>query len=334
MTIRDVGEFAFLRRLRARLPDAFHTSQVRLDVGDDCAALALPGTTVLTTDAMIEGVHFRTGWTPFDVLGRKAFAVNASDVAAMGGEPTFALLNLGLPPDTSVEALDALFGGFLAAAGDHRTSLVGGNLSVAPQFTIAVTLLGRVAAGLITRAGARSGDDLYVSGTVGDAALGLRLLTDEPSANADSTAVHDLTERFLQPTARVAVGRALAAQRLATAMIDVSDGLLQDLGHLCEASHVGALVEADLLPLSDAYRAVVGSDCTPALTGGEDYELLFSAPRATRLEIRNVAGACGCALTRIGGVRPRDAGVGVVLPDGVHPADEFCGFDHFSPRPI
>ena len=332
MTIRDVGEFAFLRRLRARLPDVFHAAQVRLDVGDDCAALALPGTTVLTTDALIEGVHFRPAWAPFDVLGRKAFAVNASDVAAMGGAPTFALLNLGVPPDTPVEALDALFDGFIAAAGEHRASLVGGNLSMARQCTIAVTLLGRVASGLVTRAGARAGDDLYVSGTVGDAALGLRLLTDGGSDNVDPAAVHDLTARFLQPAPRVSVGCALANQRLVTAMIDVSDGLLQDLGHLCEASHVGALVEADRLPLSDAYRTVAGSDCTPALTGGEDYELLFSAPRAARPALRDMAGAPDCALTRIGRVQPQDGGVGVVLPDGVHPAAEFSGFDHFASR--
>ena len=332
MTIRDVGEFAFLRRLRARLPDACHAAQVRLDAGDDCAALALPGTTVLTTDALIEGVHFRPGWAPFDVLGRKAFAVNASDVAAMGGTPTFALSNLGVPPDTPVEALDALFDGFIAAAGEQRASLVGGNLSMAPQLTIAVTLLGRVASGLVTRAGARPGDDLYVSGTVGDAALGLRLLADETGSDSNSAAVHSLTARFLLPTARVSVGCALADQRLATAMIDVSDGLLQDLGHLCEASHVGALVEADRLPLSDAYRTVAGSDCTQALTGGEDYELLFSAPRAARPALQNMAGVHGCALTRIGRVQPQDDGVGVVLPDGVHPAAEFSGFDHFAPR--
>lgn len=332
MTIRDVGEFAFLRRLRARLPDACHAAQVRLDVGDDCAALALPGTTVLTTDALIEGVHFRPGWAPFDVLGRKAFAVNASDVAAMGGTPTFALSSLGVPPDTPVEALDALFDGFIAAAGEQRASLVGGNLSMAPQLTIAVTLLGRVASGLITRAGAQAGDDLYVSGTVGDAALGLRLLADGTGSDTNSTAVHGLTKRFLLPTARVSVGCALANRRLATAMIDVSDGLLQDLGHLCEASRVGALVEADRLPLSDAYRTVAGSDCTPALTGGEDYELLFSAPRAARPALQNMAGVHGCALTRIGRVQPQDDGVGVALPDGVHPAAEFSGFDHFAPR--
>ena len=165
---------------------------------------------------------------------------------------------------------------------------------------------------------------------MGDAALGLRLLTNGRSDTVDPATVHALTERFLQPTARVSVGCALADQRLATAMIDVSDGLLQDLGHLCEASHVGALVEADRLPLSDAYRTVAGSDYTPALTGGEDYELLFSVPRAARRAIRNVAGAC--ALTRIGRVQPRDGGVGVVLSDGVHPAAEFSGFDHFATR--
>lgn len=335
MNIRDLGEFPFLRRLHERLPPAFHASQIRLGVGDDCAALSLPGTTVLTTDALIEGVHFQTDWASFETLGRKAFAVNASDIAAMGGEPTFALLNVGAPQDSRIENLDAFFDGFVEAARAEHTALIGGNMSAARVLTIAVTLLGHAAHGLVSRAGAQVDDDLYVTGNLGDAAVGLRLLTGELDAGAETTSGRDLTQRFLLPTARMAIGRQLTARRLATAMIDVSDGLLQDLGHLCEASRVGAVVAAHRLPVSDGYRAINGDeDYSLALAGGEDYELLFSAPPAVRPAIPDVALACGCPISRIGRVRVPGEGIRVVMPDGAHPASEFAGFDHFSRGPV
>src|SRR5262245_35765516 len=173
MKLRDLGEFPFLRRLRERVPT---DARVLLGIGDDCAALTLPGTTVLTTDAMIENVHFRREWISFRLLGEKAFVVNASDIAAMGGEPTFALLNLGVPQDEEVEDLDAFFAGFVRAAKSCCASLVGGNMSAAPCLMISVTLLGHAAHGVITRAHAQLGDDVYVTGTLGDAALGLRML--------------------------------------------------------------------------------------------------------------------------------------------------------------
>ncbi len=328
MKIRDLGEFPFLRRLRDRLPD---DPRVRLGVGDDCAALSLSGITVLTTDAMIEGVHFRCEWTPFSVLGEKAFAVNASDVAAMGGEPTFALLSLGVPQDYAVADLDAFFDGFLDAAGAHTTALVGGNMSAAPVFMISVSLLGRTLHDPITRSGARVGDDVYVTGTVGDAALGLRLLREEKAGSLEDVAVQQVKQRFLCPTARVAVGRKIAARQLATAMIDVSDGLLQDLGHLCAASRVGAVIEVAALPLSNGYRTLLGTDDWQlALTGGEDYELLFSAPVDARSEISDVAAQSGCPITRIGSLGPHAEGVRVTLAGNVRSATEFTGFDHFA----
>ncbi len=331
MKIRDLGEFPFLRRLRARLPHASLDPRIQLGVGDDCAALSLPGLTVLTTDAMIAGVHFQCEWAPFFVLGQKAFAVNASDVAAMGGEPAFALLSLGVPQDSAVEDLDAFFDGFLEAAQQMRTTLIGGNMSAAPVLMISVALLGQTPHGPIARSGARVADEVYVTGTLGDAALGLRILTGELAGEAESLAAQHLKQRFLCPTARVTVGKELAAQDLATAMIDVSDGLLQDLGHLCEASQVGAVVEAHRLPLSEGYRTFLGAqDWVPALAGGEDYELLFSATVTARPRIQHLADQSGCAITRIGSLVPQAAGVTVRLPDGPRAAGEFTGFNHFA----
>ena len=328
MKIRDLGEFPFLRRLRDRMSN---DPRVRLGVGDDCAAVSLPGITVLTTDSMIEGVHFRCEWTPFSVLGEKAFAVNASDVAAMGGEPTFALLSLGVPQDYAVADLEAFFDGFLDAAGAYTTSLVGGNMSAAPVFMISVSLLGCTPHAPIARSGARVGDDVYVTGTVGDAALGLRLLREEKAGSLEDAAAQQVKQRFLCPTARVSVGREIAARQLATAMIDVSDGLLQDLGHLCAASQVGAIIEAAALPLSNGYRTLLrADDWKLALTGGEDYELLFSAPVDARPEISEVASKSDCPVTRIGSLAPQADGVRVKLGDGMRSATEFTGFDHFA----
>jgi thiamine-monophosphate kinase len=323
MKLSDLGEFSFLRRLRARVPA---DPRVVLGVGDDCAAVTLAGLALLTTDALVEGVHFRLAWTTFSFLGEKAFAVNASDIAAMGGEPTCALLSLGVPRTCEVEELEAFFDGFLRAAAPSGTTLVGGNLSAAPCMMISVTLLGRAPYGTLTRAGARVGDDLYVSGTLGDAALGLRLLQEgreEPVAQQSKA-------RFLRPAARLTLGQEIAARRLATAMIDISDGLLQDLGHLCEESRVGALVEAAALPLSPAYRTLVGEqNWGMALTGGEDYELLFAAPPEQRAAIQDLARGTHCPITRIGRVVPRAERIKVRGPDGAVFAPGRSGYDHF-----
>jgi thiamine-monophosphate kinase len=323
MKLSDIGEFPFLRRLRDRVPSA---QRVVLGLGDDCAALSLSGVTLCTTDALIEDVHFRREWTTFSVLGEKAFAVNASDIAAMGGEPTFALLSLGVPQTCEVEDLDAFFDGFIEAATACGAALIGGNLSAAPCLMLSVTLLGRAQHGAVTRSGARVGDDLYVTGTLGDAALGLRLL----QAGRDDPEARSITARFLSPSARLTVGREVAARHLATAMIDVSDGLLQDLGHLCEESHVGAVIEAPALPLSAGYRALLGAqDWDIALTGGEDYELLFSAPVERRTAVQELIQVSDCLITRIGSIVPEAESLRVRGPGGAVYTPEHSGYDHF-----
>ena len=326
MKLRDLGEFPFLRRLQERLPS---DSRVLLGVGDDCAALTLPGTTVITTDAMIEGVHFRRQWTSLATLGEKAFAINASDIAAMGGEPTFALLSLGVPQETEVEDLEAFFDGFLRAARECGTALIGGNMSAAPCLMISVTLLGQTSHGVITRSGASVGDAVYVTGTLGDAALGLRMLQE---GRSDSSAAK-VKARFLCPTIRFSVSRGLAEHQLAHAMIDVSDGLLQDLGHLCAASHVGAAIDALALPLSTAYRALVGERLwETALGGGEDYELLFCTAGQHREAIAQLAQASGCLITCIGRIVPESEGLSVRGRDGAPLRLTHPGFDHFRQR--
>jgi thiamine-monophosphate kinase len=275
---------------------------------------------------MIENVHFRREWTSFSVLGERAFTVNASDIAAMGGKPTFALLSLGVPQECEVEDLDAFFDGFVRAAGACGAALIGGNMSAAPCLMLSVTLLGQAPHRVVTRGGAQVGDDLYVTGTLGDAALGLRMLQ-EGRTTADAQVVR---ERFLRPTARLAIGWEVAARGLATAMIDVSDGLLQDLGHLCEESRVGAVVDAGALPLSAAYRALLGDrDWSLALTGGEDYELLFSAAAEHRAALDALAQSSACSVTRIGRIVPQAEGLNVHGPDGTAYTPAHVGYDHF-----
>lgn len=323
MKLRDLGEFPFLRRLQQRVP---RDARVQLGIGDDCAALSLPGTTLLTTDTLIENVHFRREWTTFLLLGEKAFAVNASDISAMGGEPTFALLSLSVPQDTEVADLDAFFDGFLRATESSHTSLIGGNMSAAPCWMIAVTLLGHAPHGILTRAGAHIGDDVYVTGTLGDAAVGLRAL------QQGQVGVHaeEVKARFRCPPSRLAISRSLAEQHLATAMIDVSDGLLQDLGHICEASKVGAEIEGERLPLSSSYRALCGErDWNLALTGGEDYELLFTVPVERRDAISEIAQAVSVPVTRIGRITVHAQGIGVRMADGSMYTLSQAGYDHF-----
>src|SRR5215813_11377172 len=196
MKIRDLGEFPFLRRLRQRV---LSDSRVQLGIGDDCAVLALSETTLLTTDALIENVHFRREWMSPTILGEKACAVNVSDIAAMGGEPTFALLSLGVPQEAEVEDLDAFFDGFVRAAGAYGATLIGGNMSAAPCLMICVTLLGRAPYRVITRSGAHVGDGIYVTGTLGDAALGLSAFQE----GRNGPHVDRVKARFLCPTVRL-----------------------------------------------------------------------------------------------------------------------------------
>ena len=272
-----------------------------LGPGDDCAVIARAVALLVTIDALVEGVHFRRGWLSPAELGRRAFAVNASDLAAMGGAPRWGVVQIAAPPRLPAADVAAISRALAAAARRAGATLVGGNLSRARELSVALALIGEAPPRPVTRAGARPGDALYVTGQLGGSALGVRLLR---RGIRSGPAVR----RFRAPTPRLVAGALLARRRLASAMIDVSDGLLQDLGHLCAASAVGARLELARVPCSPAVRRA-GIDL--ALSGGEDYELLFAVPRRREAALMRVASQFGCAVTRIGECT-REPGIHVI----------------------
>jgi len=222
---------------------------------------------------MVEDVHFRLEWGTPAMLGARALNVNLSDIAAMGGAPTFCVINLAIRPGLDMQFFDQLYRGLGRVAGRSRVVVAGGNITRATKLAITVALLGVVEGQPLRRDSARPGDQIYVTGSVGDAALGLRILQNKIAAPAPAREY--LVKRFLQPTAQVAAARKLARIKPTAAAIDVSDGLWQDLGHILERSGVGARVDSALLPLSTEYRQVCGDNYELALNGGDDYELLF-----------------------------------------------------------
>ncbi|HEY6452757.1 MAG TPA: thiamine-phosphate kinase [Steroidobacteraceae bacterium] len=299
-------------------------ADVALGVGDD-AALLRPATDadlVLTTDVLVENVHFLPG-APARSLGHRALAVNLSDIAAMGATPAWALLALNLPA-VDERWLQAFADGFGELARGHEVALVGGNLSRGP-LSIAVTLAGLVPRGrALRRRGARAGDGLYVSGSVGDAAAGLLQL--QGRLRATGAAAAFLQQRFEYPVPRSALGVGLRG--LASACIDVSDGLYADAQRLLLASGCGASIAVERLPVSAALRETLGEAAWQrALAGAEDYELCFTAPPAAADAIAALARRSDTAVTRIGTLIP-GAGIELKMNNTVTQFSAL-GFDHF-----
>lgn len=301
-----------------------------LGVGDDCALMVpTPGQELaVSTDLLVAGRHFFAGTDPLR-LGHKAVAVNLSDMAAMGAQPRWVTLGLALP-QTDENWVEAFAAGFHTLLQQHGVDWVGGDTTAGP-LTIAVTILGEVPPlQALRRSGAQAGDDIWVSGTVGDAALGLRCLKDGWTLPASDRQF--CLDRLDTPTPRVALG--LALRGLAHAAIDISDGLLADLGHLLEASGVGARVHLESIPCSAALhrqRGHAGWEALP-LAGGDDYELCFTAAPAAASRIQQAAARADVMVTRIGVIT---AGVERVLLDGNGTAMAFAwqGFDHFRTLP-
>jgi thiamine-monophosphate kinase len=289
-------------------------------LGDDCAVTRGLGKNVLlTTDALVAGVHFESAWMTPRQIGRKAYLVNASDIAAMGGRPRFCLVSVGAPADYPASDLIAIHRGIAGAAAEHDAWVAGGNLARAAELFLSIALIGEMSGPPVRRSGGRPGDGLYVTGTLGEAALGLRELQANPSARGVSV------RRFREPIPRIRAGLVLA-RRIASAMIDVSDGLVQDLRHLCEASGVGAEVWLDSLPCSPRVRR---HDPTLALRGGEDYELLFSIPKQVEARLKRLRGRLGCPVTKIGRLLPSRDGLRICDAGGKTLPIESAGFDHF-----
>jgi thiamine-monophosphate kinase len=320
-TMREVGEHGFLAAL---LPRLLNGRGVVVGPGHDCAVVRCGGSPWLVTiDSLVEGAHFRNHWLSPYQLGRKSFLINASDIAAMGGRPRFCVVNLGAPAGYRVGDLTRLQAGIVDAAAQFGALVVGGNLSSSRQLTVTLTLLGEAPTRLCTRRGARPGDRIYVTGRVGDAALAVRLW------RRGQTPPQALIRRFGEPQPRLAAGRLLVDRGLATAMIDVSDGIVQDLGHLCAASGVGARLEARAVPVSAAYRAALGADRRLALTGGEDYELLCTVATHNIKRLERAKARLGCPLRCIGEI-VRGHGVRVVDAGGAELRLGKGGFDHFD----
>lgn len=338
MNVSSLGEFPLIRRVAQRLPP--YRPDVRVGVGDDVAVLEQDeGSYLLATcDIQVEGVHFlRPGITPFQ-LGRKVAAINLSDIAAMGGEPLHFLVSLVLPPDTEVAWVDALYDGLREEASRYGADIVGGNMSkTSGPLVVDLFLLGQVPREhLLLRSGARPGDEVWVTGFLGNSAAGLALLL-QPDLSVEDAVREPLLAAHLTPTPRVREGQVIARSGRATAMIDLSDGLSSDIGHICEESHVGVRLWAQRLPISPEARrvaALAGKSAREwALGGGEDYELCFTAPPGAGAALASaVQEATGVPVTCVGEVLPEGAGRWLRLEDGREVPLAGAGWDHFRPE--
>lgn len=327
MKLRDVGEFGLIELIRKTTP---RTRGVRLGIGDDAAWVSTTHDSLLfTSDLLIEGVHFNRNWISMLELGHKSLTASLSDIAAMGGSPAYFLMSLALP-DLTTQQVDALYRGVHKLAAEHKVALVGGDTCAADRMIIDVFLAGYAPHGAIKRSGAAVGDDIYVTGTIGDSALGLALLAETRHTASPRDRAH-LIRRHCRPTARVQTGLQLAKAGIAKAMMDISDGLVQDMGHLCRASGTGATLWQERLPLSPAFRRVAGDrDLTYALAGGEDYELLFTAATQHRKAVAQIATRTRVPITRIGESIPRKHGLTLVNHEGAQVPVADLGYDHFG----
>ena len=325
------GERDLIAAIRARLPPP--PSWLPVGIGDDAAVVepARGALEVLTTDALVEGIHFDRRFSSPRDIGWKALAVNLSDIAAMGGTPRLALLSLGIPDTLLPDDFDALLDGFLALAAEHRVTLAGGNITRSPgPLFVDVTVTGYVRRRhVMTRDGAHAGDDLYVTGDVGAAAAGLRWLRDSSSVPLDG--MEACADRHRRPQPRVRIGTLLGRNRAASACMDLSDGLADAVRQIARASGVGARIDADAVPIPAPARAcfeAAGLDpVTAAAAGGDDYELLLAVPRKRRGRLATVVRqSAGVPITRIG-VLTEEPDLSIVRSAVAEPLPE--GFVHF-----
>jgi thiamine-monophosphate kinase len=327
MDTHDLGEFWLIQRLRDKLPAA--DPRLVVGPGDDAAVWQNGDAyTLATTDTLVAGVHFLPERVAWRDVGWKALAVNVSDIAAMGGTPSFALVTLCLPEDIAVEAIDELYDGLRECAEAYGVTIAGGDIVSSPVFAITIALNGEADAAngggpaILRRGAARAGDVIAVTGPIGGSAGGLRALLDRRN---DGIA-RELIARHMRPWPRLDAGRAAVDAGIRCA-IDISDGLVQDLGHICDASGVGAEVRVDALPFDEALLRAYPDDATTlAASGGEDYELVLVAPEAA---IKDAEERLGSTLPIIGRI-VEGAGVVVLDAAGNHIDLPKAGWDHLA----
>jgi thiamine-monophosphate kinase len=314
-----VNERSLIRQIR-RMALASVNSAIKMGIGDDCAILRLkPGFELLvTTDLCIENVHFRRAWHPATAVGHRCLTRGLSDIAAMGGEPLACFLSLGLPADLPQAWANGFLRGLLALARRHKVQLAGGDVSSAPQITADIVVTGQVPSGTaILRSGAKPGDRIYVSGALGGSAGTLKKLLSGKAIKPTKSSPH------FYPTPRLEVGDWLRKRHLATAMIDISDGVSVDLRHICDESGVAAILISNKVPIAKS------ADLELALHGGEDYELLFTSPKSAKIPSR----IAGVAITHVGEIRNRrdySSAIQILGDNGrVRPLPQ-RGWEHFA----
>jgi len=336
MKVSELGEFGLIELL-AKMVSSSRNEQLApwqnliVGIGDDTAAWYGDASIQLATvDSFIQGVHFPSDIAYWKEIGWKALAVNLSDIAAMGGAPRYALVSLALPGATDVEDVTALYQGMIELAEQFEVAIVGGNVSNAPQIIINITVLGSTRSQskhILTRSTAKPGEKIAVTGYLGTAAAGLKILTQQLQADPEANA--RLKQAFLQPYPRIAEGQLLIEQGVKTA-IDISDGLIADLNHICKASQVSARIDVERVPILPIVKANFSDKALKlALAGGEDYELLFTASTDTIDKVRTVV---SCPVTVIGEITAGKPGTTLIDSQG-KPFDlGKAGWDHFVTR--
>jgi thiamine-monophosphate kinase len=331
MKVSELGEFGLIDLLAVMISDAnidqSSPGRLIIGLGDDAAAWQIGNSVELATvDAMIQDVHFNLDMTSWQDLGWKSLAINLSDIAAMGGVPRYALVALGLPEDTRVEDVSLLYEGMIELARKSHTAIIGGNISRSPVVSVTVTIIGGgLDSRMLRRSAARPGDTIAITGHPGSAAAGLEML--KKGIRLDGPAEEYLRAAFLRPSPRLVEGQMLAGRGVKTA-IDTSDGLLADLRHICESSQVSARVNADRVPIHPAVGETFGERAREmALSGGEDYELLFTASASV---VERVKAELDCPVTAIGRITAGEPGkISLFDAEGRPIETKEYGWSHF-----
>jgi len=334
LKFRDIGEFGFIDSIKAQY-DIPAKSLIK-GIGDDCAVLRYQSGRVLlfTADMLVQDIHFVIGKIPFYQLGRKAAAVNLSDIAAMGGRPLVLFISLAVPAETEVEEIQELYRGMWEICEPHGLTIGGGDTVASPdKLVINISVIGDARENeVLYRSGASLGDTIYLTGYVGDSRAGLKILTNE------ITPPEEVGTYFIkahnEPVPLVEAGMSIAASGIASAMIDLSDGLLSDLGHICEESRVGALLFAEKIPLSSELKRLAGvvgfNPLDFALSGGEDYQLLFTVPAEHEQGIEELFKEHDLTAPYPIGEIVQGQGIRMVKADGSAAELQHKGFNHFN----